>query len=218
MSQASDDNLCVAIVDYGMGNLASVVNAFNFLGIQSTIAGSIKELRATDAIILPGVGAFGQAMANLRELGFDEFLREKVIGDKVPFLGICLGMQLLAEKSDELGDHTGLGWIDGDVTPIPKSEGSRVPHVGWSSVTFEPSNPLFNGIPESGAFYFDHSYRLAPSEHTTSIVEYGEPISASIQDGNIFATQFHPEKSQRNGLKLLRNFSNYCLARKSAVK
>lgn len=216
MNHDSDNSIVVAVIDYGMGNLRSVVNAFNFLGIQAKAAFSVEEIRAADAYVLPGVGAFGQAMSNLRELGLDGFLKERVIEEKMPFLGICLGMQLLAERSTELGEHSGMGWIKGVVSPIPKSRRVNVPHVGWSSVTFVPDNPFFAGISDSAAFYFDHSFMLSPFEHTTSIVEYGEQITASIQRENIFATQFHPEKSQRNGLKLLRNFSNYCIARKSA--
>lgn len=213
LNHLPDSSIVVAVIDYGMGNLRSVVNAFNFLGIQSRVASSIEELGTADAYVLPGVGAFGPAMSNLRKLGLDGFLKERVIEDKAPFLGLCLGMQILAERSSELGEYKGLGWFEGSVSRIPKSRGLHVPHVGWSSVRFNPDNPFFTGISESGAFYFDHSYMLPPSEHTTSIVEYGEQISASIQRENIFATQFHPEKSQRNGLKLLHNFSNYCFAR-----
>lgn len=202
-------NPTIAIVDYGMGNLASVVSAFAVLGIETVITQDRRELAAAQAILLPGVGAFGQAMANLAELDLIGPLSDLVMGERRPFLGICLGMQLIAEHSHELGDHQGLGWIKGTVTEIPAGVDHPVPHVGWSEVAFERGDPLFERIAEDACFYFDHSYVLqTEAENVAAAADYGLSLTAVVRLGNIIATQFHPEKSQRAGLKLLRNFCN----------
>jgi len=202
-------NQTIAIVNYGMGNLASVASAFAVLGVETVITQDHKELAAAQAILLPGVGAFGQAMINLAELDLIEPLDDLVMGEGRPFLGICLGMQLIAEHSNELGDHQGLGWIKGTVTEIPASVGHPVPHVGWSEVAFERDDPLFERIAEDACFYFDHSYILrTETQHVAAAADYGFSLTAVVRSGNIVATQFHPEKSQRAGLKLLRNFCN----------
>lgn len=213
--QPSD--LHLAVIDYGMGNLASVQNAFAFLGVAATATSDAGTLAAADAIILPGVGAFGEAMANLRRLDLVAPLVEEVRGKRKPFLGICLGMQLLAEVSHELGRHQGLGLIEGEIECFPGGTNLRVPHVGWSSFQFGSTDPLFAGIPEDGCFYFDHTYYLPPGPTTIGTANYGVAFTAALRADNVFATQFHPEKSQRNGLKMLRNFTNYCLARKRAA-
>jgi len=200
----------ILIVDYGMGNIGSVTNALNYLGGRYTVSNQKKDLMGADAFILPGVGAFGAAMENLRKLDLVETLTAQVVMKKKSFLGICLGMQLLAKDSVEMGYFDGLGWIDGHVFEIEPSDGLRVPHVGWNSVTFTQHDPLFQRIDKGAHFYFDHSFHLQCADPFVSATcEYGGSYVAAIQKENIFATQFHPEKSQRNGLKLLRNFLNF---------
>jgi imidazole glycerol-phosphate synthase subunit HisH len=199
----------IAIVDYGMGNLASVASAFAALDVPTVITQDREALAGADGILLPGVGAFGQAMSNLRTLDLVGPLTELMMDRQRPFLGICLGMQLIAERSVELGEHQGLDWISGTVEAIPASDGHPVPHVGWSEVRFDPADPLFARIDDDACFYFDHSYvlRTDPSNVSAS-ADYGRSLTAVVRSGNLVATQFHPEKSQRAGLKLLRNFSN----------
>jgi glutamine amidotransferase len=200
----------IVIVNYGMGNIGSVANALSYLGAKHFVSNSEQDLRRADALILPGVGAFGAAMENLKKLGLVEELTDQVLFKRKPFLGICLGMQLLAKDSVEQGFFIGLGWVDGHVLNLHPSDSFRVPHVGWNSVTIVRENPLFQKIEEKAHFYFDHSYHFQSNEDIISaICEYGGTYAAAIQKGNIFATQFHPEKSQRNGLKLLRNFLNF---------
>ena len=206
----------IAVVDYGMGNVASVRNAFAFLGIEAHVSESARDLETGDAIVLPGVGAFGEAMANLTARDLVAPLHEQVMDRRKPFLGICLGMQLLAEESEELGTHRGLGWIDGAIRALPAGQGRHIPHVGWSEIDFNEADPLFARIEPDGCFFFDHSYSLDVGAHTCGVAEYGQAFTAALRADNIFATQFHPEKSQRNGLKLLRNFANYCSARMAA--
>jgi glutamine amidotransferase len=206
----------VVIIDYGMGNLKSVSNALTFLGYQPRIAQDRASLAAADGLVLPGVGAFGEAMQNLRKLDLLGVLNEQVIERKKPILGICLGMQLMALDSEEMGHFEGLGWVDGHVVRI-KPEGSlRLPHVGWSSVQVRQAEPLFRNIETEPHYFFDHTYQLqcAP-EHVLATCQYGGEIVAAIRRGNVMATQFHPEKSQVKGLKLLRNFMNYVEASKA---
>lgn len=199
------------LIDYGMGNLGSVGNALRFLGQETRISSDPVEIAEADAYILPGVGAFGEAMIRLDRLRLIDALAEQVIAKCKPLLGICLGMQLLAEDSYEHGHHRGLGWINGHVVPIPPSIGLRVPHVGWSEVGFNAPAPLFNTLSNGTCFYFDHSFHLECSpEIIIAKTNYRLDITAAIRQDNIFATQFHPEKSQRAGLKLLRNFLNFC--------
>lgn len=206
----------LCIVDYGMGNVASVRNAFAFLGLAADISENAEDLESADAIVLPGVGAFGEAMANLTARDLVAPLHDQVMEQRKPFLGICLGMQLLAEESEELGSHRGLGWIGGSIRAMPPGEGRHIPHVGWSEIEFDPADPLFARIEPEGCFFFDHSYALEVGANTCGVAVYGEPFTAALRTDNIFATQFHPEKSQRNGLKLMRNFANYCNARMAA--
>lgn len=203
----------IAIVDYGMGNLASVSNALGFLGIECVVTRSAQDLQKAAGIILPGVGAFGEAMINLRSLDLILPLTELVVDQRKPFLGICLGMQLLVERSSELGDHEGLGWIPGGVERLPAAPGVSVPHVGWASLEEACADPLLKGIKEGACFYFDHSYHVVCRDlEPVASVHSGVPIAAIMRRYNITATQFHPEKSQRSGLRLLRNFSNACVA------
>lgn len=209
--------LRLAIVDYGMGNLGSVWNAFAFLGCHAQITSDPREIEAAEACVLPGVGAFGEAMARLRALGLLAPLNEQIVERGKPFLGICLGMQLLAQDSSEHGFHAGLGWIQGHVEPIPAAASVRVPHVGWSETRFRPEDPIFRRIEPGACFYFDHSYHLADCQPAlvAARCDYGIEIAAVVRRGNIVATQFHPERSQRAGLKLLRNFLDYCLAQRA---
>lgn len=192
-----------------MGNVGSVESAINFLDRKCIISNNIEEILEADGYILPGVGAFPEAMKNLKRLDLIEVLSEEVINKKKPFFGICLGMQLLAKDSIEQGLSEGLGWIDGHVKALDLNNNYKVPHVGWNNVEFDSELPLFARIEENSHFYFDHSFHLeCDKKLITSTCNYGKKYVASIQKENIFATQFHPEKSQRNGLKMLRNFLN----------
>ena len=200
----------IGIVNYGMGNLGSISNALKFLGGAYFVSGSAQELAKADAYILPGVGAFAAAMNNLRQQELVEMLTDQVIGNTKPFLGICLGMQLLAEDSTEYGFTKGLGWISGHVVELAPSQGLRLPHVGWNNVRFTPGCPLFANIEPDAAYYFDHGYHLTCSdEMVVARCDYGGLAVAGVRKGNVFGVQFHPEKSQRNGLKMLRNFLNF---------
>jgi len=197
----------ILVVDYGMGNIGSVCNALDFLGGQYMVSNKKEDLAQVDAIILPGVGAFGAAMQNLRQLDLVDTLTDQVVNRGKPFLGICLGLQLLAKDSTEKGYITGLGWIDGHVFAMEPPDGLRVPHVGWNSVRVRQKAPLFQGIGEDAHFYFDHGFYLECGEEwIAATCDYGDSYVAAVQKGNILAVQFHPEKSQRSGLKLLRNF------------
>ncbi len=200
----------VVIVDYGMGNLQSVSNALGFLGCKALISNEAEVIDSADAYLLPGVGAFGPAIDNLRDLGLVEPLTFNVIERKKPFLGICLGMQLIAESSMELGYNKGLSWIEAQVVHMKCDHTERLPHVGWNNIAVEKRDPLFRSIEKEPHFYFDHSYQfLCDDGYVAARCSYGVEVVAAIQVGNIFATQFHPEKSQTAGLKLLRNYLNY---------
>ena len=197
----------VGIIDYGMGNIGSVQTAFRGLGADCFISGRPEELARAAGLVLPGVGAFGAAMANLERQGLPAFLRGQVVEGGKPFLGICLGMQLLAEDSTEMGFHRGLGWIPGHVAELPHAPGLRVPHVGWSPLRLPDAHRMFRRLDDHAHFYFDHSYHfVCAPEFVAAWCDYGAPVAAAVRRGNVFATQFHPEKSQRSGLKLLRNF------------
>lgn len=196
----------IAIVDYRMGNLRSVQKGFEHAGVEDVVVTDDPALiEAADGIVLPGVGAFRDAAANLRESGVEDVVRHR-IGDGVPFLGICLGLQLLADVGFEDGEWKGLSLVPGTCEKLPG--GVKVPHIGWNTVEYPKDSPLFEGIPESTAFYFVHSYRFVPREDSVIIgsTEYGIRFAAAVQSGNIFAVQFHPEKSSTMGLKVLSNF------------
>jgi len=199
----------IAIVDYRMGNLQSVKNAFGFLGFDALITEKPADIACADVVVLPGVGAFGEAMRNLRRQDLIKPLADQVLERKVPFLGICLGMQLLSEWSDENGNHEGLGWLPGHVRRIPDGEGVRVPHVGWNSTVITRADPLFHGFEGDPDFYYVHSYHVeVAADYVSAHCLYGQRLTASVNHANIRAVQFHPEKSQFNGLRLLRNFMN----------
>ena len=204
----------VAIINYGMGNIQSVSNALKFLGYHPSIADEAADLRDAEAYILPGVGAFGEAMHNLENLGLIPTLEDEVLGNKKALFGICLGMQLLAGSSEELGSHRGLGWIDAEILPIPEKPLLRVPHVGWNQLKIHRKEPLFSRLDRDEHFYFDHSFYMQCRDEAAILAtcDYGTEMAVAIRKENIFATQFHPEKSQTAGLKLLRNFLNYAEA------
>ena len=209
--------LNVAIVNYGMGNLVSVANAFARLGCEAKVTDDPEFVAGADAVVLPGVGAFGEAMRALNERELVGPLTEAVIGQGKPFLGICLGMQLVAEVSFEHGEFKGLGWIDAKVEYVPESAG-RIPHVGWTDVDFDAGDPLFQGVEEAPSYYFDHSLHFVPQEEIrVAHFTYGARMVAAIGKDNIVATQFHPEKSEKAGLRLMRCFLNFCLDRPGAA-
>lgn len=195
----------VAIIDYGMGNVLSVQKALNALNVQSIISDNVEEISACSHIILPGVGSFKQAMENLHSRKLVAVLEKEVKEKKKPFLGICLGMQLLAEKGFEDAETTGLGFIEGSVKPIPDHD-LPTTHIGWNNITVK--NPKhFKNIKDLN-FYFVHSFCFEPT-HASDVaatVEYGGLITAAVQKENVFGTQFHPEKSQVEGLEVLKNF------------
>lgn len=198
----------VAIVDYGVGNLFSLRSSLAAIGVESAVTGSISELRRADRVILPGVGAFGDAAAKLRESGLFEPLRELALSGK-PLLGICLGMQLLFEHGYEFGKHEGLGLIPGDVVPMTGKlpDGLKVPHIGWNRLELTRSDSLFSGINDGDFVYFVHSfYAEAASENIIAVTDYGFPVTAAVRHKNVCGCQFHPEKSGRVGLEILRSF------------
>ena len=195
----------VVVIDYGMGNLKSVLNAFSRLNADIVISSDPGVVRNAPVIVLPGVGAFGRCMENLEKRGLTAAIKGH-IRDGKRYLGICLGMQILFESGDETPGTPGLGIIKGTV---PRFTGSmKVPHMGWNSVTLTKGSPMFNGIQTGDYFYFVHSYYCAPSDPgvIATTTDYGDPFVSSVETANIFACQFHPEKSQALGLKLLRNF------------
>jgi len=193
-----------------MGNIQSVANALFKLNVEYVIANDIKTIKQASALIFPGVGAFPMAMANLKKLSLDKVLKEKLGMNNTPFLGICLGMQVLFETSDEQTHTEGLRLLKGKVTKISSDVGFAVPHVGWNRVNTTKENPLFENIDPNARFYYDHSYFVTETDQDVfASLDYGEKMSVGVWKENILGVQFHPEKSQRNGLKLLRNFVNY---------
>ena len=201
----------LGIINYGMGNVKSVHNAFELLGKESKIIENPTDLEHVDAIVLPGVGSFADGMKNLQNMGFLEQIEKQVIKNKKPYLGICLGLEFLARKSFEGGESKGFGWIDGDIKKIITGDSKlNVPHIGWNDTTIMKKDGIFKEI-INPAYYYVHSYYLEldnPNDKIiSSICEYGNTrIISSIQMDNIFAVQFHPEKSQSEGIKLLKNF------------
>jgi glutamine amidotransferase len=199
----------IGIIDYGLGNLTSVAGAVAKVGFESVISADADVLGGCEKLILPGVGAFGDGMKNLRDRGLIEPLTRLATKAGKPILGICLGFQLLARKSREFGDHEGLGWIDAEVVPLaPADPRLRVPHVGWNELYQARASVLFDDVPDEGLFYYVHSFKLKPATPDVVIGEcdYGGRFAAAVQKGSIFGTQFHPEKSQLHGLTMLKNF------------
>jgi glutamine amidotransferase len=198
----------VAIVDYGMCNLDSVARAVEECGGSPVVTDQAKDLEAAHRIILPGVGAFPKAMENIKKRSLDEILQEQVIEQKIPLLGVCLGMQLMATKGWEGAETAGLGWIDGEIRRLEPTDGSRVPHMGWNEVEFWQQSPLFKGITSGKDFYFVHSYHLCctSDQNVLAYTPYCGGFVSAIGRDHIFGVQFHPEKSQRLGFQVLENF------------
>lgn len=196
-----------AIIDYDAGNIKSVEKALLYLGEEAVITRDREVIRKADRVILPGVGAFGSAMEKLKGYGLEEVIRE-VIAKETPFLGICLGLQLLFEYSEESEGVKGLGILPGQILRLPEKEGLKIPHIGWNSLKFPNKGRLFEKIAEESYVYFVHSYYLKAREEgiVTATSEYGALIHASVEKGNVFACQFHPEKSSQVGLTILKNF------------
>lgn len=198
----------IAIIDYDAGNLKSVEKALKFLGQEVIVSRNSSEILEADKVILPGVGAFGDAMNNLDKFNLVDTIK-KVAESKIPFLGICLGLQLLFERSDETPGAEGLGILRGEILRIPQKEGLKIPHMGWNSLEISPEAKLFKGIDNHAYVYFVHSYFLKASDENivAASTEYSVHIHASVESENIFACQFHPEKSSDVGLKILQNFA-----------
>lgn len=199
----------VAIIDYGAGNLQSVKKALDFIGAKSIITADENEINAASHIILPGVGSFGDAMHSIREKGLEDVIKKSADGSK-HFLGICLGLQLLFESSEESPGVDGLGIFKGKIVTIPKDNGLKVPHIGWNSVSLKQTDGIFENLRDNSYFYFVHSYYLKDADEkvVAGTTEYGVPIQCAVQQGRVSATQFHPEKSSEAGLTILRNFVN----------
>lgn len=199
----------IGIVDYGLGNILSVYHALETVGADVAICTHPKELIGVERIVLPGVGAFRDCMANLTARGFVEALETAVLGQGKPILGICLGMQAMARCSFEGGEYQGLGWVESDVVGLKPADSSlRVPHIGWNDIQYQQDSPLFKGLPPLPDFYFVHSFYMK-CDHESDVAatcDYGGIVTAAIRKENIFATQFHPEKSQDYGLRVLENF------------
>lgn len=198
----------IAIIDYDAGNLKSVEKALAYIGEESVITGEREEILKADKVILPGVGSFGDAMANLKRLGLDDVIRE-VAANGTPFLGICLGLQLLFESSEETPGVEGLGILKGKVLRIPDKEGLKIPHIGWNSLKLSNNGRLFQGMTGEPYVYFVHSYYLQAEnpDIVKATTDYSTCIHASVEQGNVFACQFHPEKSSAVGLQILKNFA-----------
>ena len=200
----------IAIIDYDAGNIKSVEKALLLLGQEAVVTGDKDTILAADKVVLPGVGAFGDAMGNLRRTGLDNVIR-KVAEKGTPFLGICLGLQLLFERSDEAPGVDGLGILKGEILRIPDKEGLKIPHMGWNSLHLENDGRLFRGVEEGAYVYFVHSYCVhTPDENVSCYTEYGERIPALVHRGFVYGAQFHPEKSGEVGLAMLKNFARLC--------
>ncbi|HEX2265993.1 MAG TPA: imidazole glycerol phosphate synthase subunit HisH [Solirubrobacterales bacterium] len=200
----------IAILDYGMGNLRSVEKALEHVGVTAVLTDDAEEVRAADGVVLPGVGAFPRAMERIRELGLDELVYERRDAG-VPILGICLGLQLLFESSSELAGDAGLGMFPGPVSELD-AQGLKVPHIGWSPVSWERESRLAEGIPSETPFYFVHSFAPRPEEgELLGSAEYGSRFACAAERDNVFGVQFHPEKSSAAGLRLLSNFAGICV-------
>jgi glutamine amidotransferase len=199
----------IAIIDYGRGNVRSVANAVEYCGADAVVTSDAAVIDDASHILLPGVGAFGDAMAALKERGLPEVLHRQAFEKGKPFLGICLGMQVLAERGHEHGTHDGLGWIKGEVARLqPGADSLKIPHMGWNDITLAAEHPVFKGFtPGRLTFYFVHSYHFrAAADAVLATCDYGARFTAAVAKDNIVATQFHPEKSQDSGVEVLENF------------
>ncbi|MCW3018248.1 MAG: imidazole glycerol phosphate synthase, glutamine amidotransferase subunit [Solirubrobacterales bacterium] len=207
-----DEPVEIAVLDYGMGNRRSVEKALEHVGARATVTRDHEQLRAAAGLVVPGVGAFPRAMENLRELGLDQLLRERVDAG-TPVLGVCLGMQLAFERSTELGGAAGLSIVPGEVRTLDTGK-LKLPHIGWNEVRFtRPGSPLVADLPSSCAFYHVHSFAPVPAaeEDVLGVVDYGAPFVSAVQRGSFYGVQFHPEKSSAAGLRLLANFARICI-------
>lgn len=199
----------VAIVDYGMSNLGSVSRAVEECGGEPIVTNSKSDFEIVDKIILPGVGSFSEGISNIRKRGLDKILTKQIMDEEIPILGICLGMQLMATKGWEIEEKSGLGWINGEVKMLNKcNPHEKIPHVGWNEVNHNLENSLFKGIPSGKDFYFVHSYQFICHDEIDILAKtpYCNGFTSAICKNNIFGVQFHPEKSQKIGLKLIKNF------------
>lgn len=210
----------IVVIDYGMGNIRSVQNALIRCGAHVSVTQSGDDFAGADALVLPGVGAFGEAMNNLKKLNLVAPIQDTV-SSGTPFLGICLGMQLLADSSVERGEHEGLGLIPGHIAKIDVPKGLRLPHVGWNMTTVKQEQPLFAQARDGESYYFVHSYHYQCDEkYVAATTDYGKDVIAAVQREHIMGVQFHPERSQASGLRLLTNFIGYvadCAHKKEAV-
>ena len=206
-NEDSEGRQMIAIIDYDAGNIKSVEKALILLGEEPVITRDRETILKADKVILPGVGAFGDAMHNLRKYGLDKVIHE-VVKRQIPQLGICLGLQLLFERSDETPGVEGLGVLKGEILRIPEQEGLKIPHMGWNSLKLQNNGRLFQGLEEDPYVYFVHSYYLKAEDESIvkATTEYSTLIHASVEQGNVFACQFHPEKSSDMGLRILENF------------
>lgn len=199
----------IAIIDYDAGNVKSVEKALQFLGEEVIITRDREQILSADRVVLPGVGAFGDAMEKLHSYNLVEVIKE-VVANKTPFIGICLGLQLLFESSEESPGVAGLGILPGKIVRIPEKDGLKVPHIGWNSLKYPNKGRLYKGIEEDSYVYFVHSYYLQAKDPSIVVAqtEYGVDIQASVEKDNVFACQFHPEKSSSVGMTILKNFIN----------
>ena len=201
----------IGVINYGMGNIGSVVKALDFLGIENVLGEHPDEFKSVDKIILPGVGAFRDVMNNLKNRGWVDFLNKKVIDEGIPYLGICLGLQLVMEESEEFGITEGFKWFKGSVKEFDLPDGYKIPHMGWNQLWKKVEHPVFNDINNGSYFYFVHSFFVDPQdeEFIAGKTDYNIDFVSAVAKNNIIATQFHPEKSGRLGLKVLENFDKW---------
>ena len=219
MTALIEEPVDIAVVDYGMGNRRSVEKALEHVGARASVSSDPVQLRAAAGLVVPGVGAFPRAMENLRELGLDELLRERVAAG-APVLGICLGMQLAFDSSTERGGAAGLGIVAGEVRTLEAGR-LKLPHIGWNEVRFsKPRSPLIEDLPRECAFYHVHSFAPVPArtKDVLGTAEYGAPFVSAVEKGSFYGVQFHAEKSSAAGLRLLANFARICVARRQALR
>ena len=203
----------IVIINYGLGNLGSIANMLRKIGVEAQVSSEVSAIEKADKLILPGVGAFDRGMTNLKESDLLPILNKKVLEDKTPILGICLGMQLLGKGSEEGSQH-GLGWLDAEIVRFQlnrENSSLRIPHMGWNMLNITRPHPIFAGIEVENRFYFVHSYHMVcgKEENILAKTQYGCSFTSAIGNGNILGVQFHPEKSHRFGMRLLKNFAEW---------
>lgn len=200
----------IVVVDYGVGNIASVLNMLKKVGAKAKASNNREDIEQADKLILPGVGAFDAGMQTLRSSGLINVLNEQVLNKRKPVMGVCLGSQMLGNGSEE-GIEPGLGWVDMDIVRFEKRDGRKVPHMGWNEVSPQVQHPILTGIDERSRFYFVHSYYMLPRDEDNILLtaNYGQQFAAAVVKGNIFGFQFHPEKSHKFGMQLFKNFVEF---------